>query len=122
METKHVIQGTVKGTLLLGLGGTGLLLLLGREGWALGFSLGAFLGIGNFQLIAWAVLRAMGPERSNRPRYLWKGSLLRLLLVGLAFFLAFRYLHVNLFVLAFGLLFAQFMILILLVAKGAKAG
>jgi len=64
----------------------------------------------------------MAPERPKRPRYLWKGSLLRLLLVGLSFFLAFRYLHADLFGLAFGLLFAQLMILALLIAKGAKAG
>ena len=104
------------------MGGAGLLLLLGREGWALGFSLGALLGVGSFQLIAWAVVRAMEPERSKRPRHLWKGSLLRLLLVGLVFFLAFRYLRANPFALALGLLFAQLMILILLGAKGAKAG
>lgn len=47
---------------------------------------------------------------------------MRLLLVGLVFFLAFRYLRANPFALALGLLFAQLMILILLGAKGAKAG
>ncbi|MFN3477323.1 MAG: ATP synthase subunit I [Candidatus Methylomirabilales bacterium] len=115
------IQGTIRGVLLISLGGAGLLLLLGKGDWAWGFFLGFLASLGNFQLMAHAVARIMGPERVTRPKYPWGGSFFRLILLGLFLFLALKFLKADLFALAFGLLLGQVSILGLLVVQGVKA-
>ena len=114
------IRRTIKGAFFLGLGGAGLLLLLGREDWAWGFFLGFLASLGNFQLIAHAVARIMEPQRVKRPKYLWKGSFFRIILLGLFLFLALKFLRADLFALAFGLLLGQMSLLGLLVVQGIK--
>lgn len=107
--------------MLLGLGGAGFLLLLGKGDWAWGFFLGFLASLSNFQLMAHAVARIMGPEGVKRPKYPWKGSFFRLILLGLFLFLALKFLRADLFALAFGLLLGQLSLLGFLIAQGIKA-
>ena len=107
-------------SLLLGLGGAAVLLLLGRGGWVFGFLLGTLASVGNLQLLIWAVAWMTEPKGSKRPKYLWMGLLFRLLLMGLFLFLAVRVLSVNVLALAGGLMWGQLSILGLLFIHAIK--
>jgi len=105
-EQRELLRRVARGALGLLAGGGLLLAALGRWDWALGFTVGGGISLGNFSLIARAVSHAGGAKGLGSGRVLW-GSLLRLGLTGLALFLVVVYLPVNLIALALGLLAVQ---------------
>lgn len=99
------------GACVVGAAGGVVLLLFGRPGWAVAFSLGAAVSLGNFHLITRAVARLAGPEATQASRHLWKGALFRFVIVGIALFLAVVVLRVNILALLAGLVLTQFCML-----------
>ncbi len=91
----------------MGAAGGVVLLLFGRSGWALAFSLGAAVSLGNFHMITRAVARLTGPDGPRASRHLWKGAFFRFVLVGIALFLAVAVLRANILALLAGLLLTQ---------------
>jgi len=83
------------------------LLLFGRPGWAVGFSLGAAVSLGNFHLITRAVRRLAEPDTTQASQHLWKGALFRFVIVGIVLFLAVVVLQVNVLALLAGLVLTQ---------------
>jgi small-conductance mechanosensitive channel len=82
-------------------------LLLGRTGWAVAFSLGAVVSLGNFHLITRAVKGLTEREARPASRHLWKGALFRFVIVGVILFLAVVVLRVNVPALLAGLVLTQ---------------
>lgn len=95
------------GALVVGASGGLVLLLFGRAGWAIAFSLGAAISLGNFHLIARAVGRLADPNATQASRHLWKGALFRFAAVGIVLFLAVAVLQVNVLALLAGLVITQ---------------
>ena len=89
--------------------GGGLLfcLLLGRWSWALGYGIGGGIGLANVELLRLGVTRAFTSEAKSLPSTLLKGSLLRLLGIGVVLFLVLKFLPVHVIALALGLLVVQ---------------
>jgi len=85
-----------------------VLLLFGRAGWAVAFSLGAAVSLGNFHLITRAVGLLGDPDAAQASRHLWKGALFRFVVVGIVLFLAVVVLQVNILALLAGLVITQF--------------
>jgi len=83
------------------------LLLFGRPGWAVGFSLGAAVSLGNFHLITRAVRRLAEPDTTQASQHFWKGALFRFVIVGIVLFLAVVVLQVNVLALLAGLVLTQ---------------
>ena len=83
------------------------MLLFGRPGWAVAFSLGAAVSLGNFHLITQAVGRLTDPDAAKASRHLWKGALFRFVIVGIILFLAVVVLRVNVPALLAGLVLTQ---------------
>lgn len=81
-DREQFIRSTL--ALAAGIGAAGLVacLVLGRGGWAAGYGIGAAISLGNFFLIARAVMGMSGESPEARGR-LWKGSLFRFGIVGL---------------------------------------
>ena len=105
-EQRELLWRVARGALWLLAGGGALLTVLGRWDWLLGFAVGGGISLGNFSLIARAVAQGSG-TKALRPAQVLRGSLLRLILTGLALFLVVVYLPVNLIALAAGLLAVQ---------------
>ncbi|MFB3820391.1 MAG: hypothetical protein ACE147_22260 [Candidatus Methylomirabilales bacterium] len=103
-ERERFIRGTLTGALALGAAGSGLLLLAGRPAWAAAFAAGAGISLGNFRLIAAAVGRLGGEVEW---RGLWKGSLVRFALAGLALYLILVVFRAPLLPVVAGLLLTQ---------------
>ena len=82
-------------------------MLVGRPGWAVAFSLGAAVSLGNFHLIARAVRGLTEPDARPASRQLWKGALFRFVIVGIILFLAVVVLRVNVPALLAGLVLTQ---------------
>lgn len=101
------VRQTLVGAFAVGAAGGIALWLFGRPGWAVAFSLGAAVSLGNFHLITRAV-RGL-TERDARPasRRLWKGALFRFVIVGIILFLAVVVLRVNVPALLAGLVLTQ---------------
>ncbi|MBI4736013.1 MAG: ATP synthase subunit I [candidate division NC10 bacterium] len=95
------------GALVVGASGGLVLLLFGRAGWAIAFSLGAAISLGNFHLITRAVGRLADPNPAQASRHLWKGALFRFAAVGIVLFLAVAVLQVNVLALLAGLVITQ---------------
>lgn len=93
--------------MVVGAAGAVLLLLFGRSAWAVAFSLGAAISLGNFSLIARAVAGVADPDASRASGHLWKGALFRFVVVGLALFVAVVVLRAHIFALLAGLLLTQ---------------
>lgn len=106
-ERETFIRWTLVGALVVGAAGGLLLLLVGRPGWAVGFSLGAVVSLGNFHLITRAVERLTGGDTTQGSRHLWKGALFRFVIVGVVLFLAVAVLRVNILALLAGLVVTQ---------------
>jgi hypothetical protein len=103
-ERERFVRGTLTGALALGAVGAGILLLAGRPAWAAAFIAGAAISLGNFRLIAAAVGRLGGEVEW---RGLWKGSLIRFALAGLALYLALAVFRAPLLPVVAGLLLTQ---------------
>jgi len=106
-ERESFVHRTLVGACVVGAAGGVVLLLFGRPGWAVAFSLGAAVSLGNFHLITRAVARLAGPEATQASRHLWKGALFRFVIVGIALFLAVVVLRVNILALLAGLVLTQ---------------
>jgi hypothetical protein len=83
------------------------LLLFGHPGWAVAFTLGAMVSLGNFHLITRAVRGLTDADSGPAFRHLWKSALLRFLIVGMILFLAVVLLRVNVLALLAGLVLTQ---------------
>jgi hypothetical protein len=95
------------GAIVVGAAGGTVLLLSGHPGWAVAFSLGAAVSLGNFHLITRAVRGLTEPDSRPAARHLWKGALFRFIIVGIALFLAVVVLQVNVLALLAGLVLTQ---------------
>lgn len=82
-------------------------MLSGHPGWAVAFSLGAAVSLGNFHLITRAVRGLTEPDARPTSRHLWKGALFRFIIVGILLFLAVAVLRVNVLALLAGLVLTQ---------------
>jgi formate/nitrite transporter FocA (FNT family) len=100
----------IRNTLVIaaGIGAAGVVacLLLGRGGWAAGFGVGATISLGNFFLIARAVMGVWEDAPEARGR-LWKGALFRFGIVGVVLMGALLVLREALLALIAGLLLTQ---------------
>jgi hypothetical protein len=99
-------------------GGFLLCLLLGRWRWALGYGIGGGIGLANLELLRLGVTRALSSGSTRLPSTLLKGSLLRLLGVGIVLFVVLKFLPVHVIALALGLLVVQ----VAMVMAGARWG
>ena len=106
-EHETFVRQTLVGALVVGAAGGMVLLLFGRFGWAVGFSLGAAVSLGNFHLITRAVRRLAEPDTTQASQHLWKGALFRFVIVGIVLFLAVVVLQVNVLALLVGLVLTQ---------------
>ena len=106
-ERETFIRRTLVGALVVGAAGGMVLLLFGHAGWAVAFSLGAAVSLGNFHLITRAVGRLADPNPAQTSRHLWKGALFRFVAVGIVLFLAVVVLQVNILALLAGLVITQ---------------
>jgi hypothetical protein len=88
-------------------GGFLLCLLLGRWSWAIGYGIGGGIGLANLELLRLGVTRALRSESTKLPSTLLKGSLLRLLGIGIVLFVVLKFLPVHVIALALGLLVVQ---------------
>lgn len=95
----------IRRTALILIGGGFLFCLFaGGWSWALGYGVGGGIAVTNLELLRQAVARILTSEtRKPLPR-LVSGSLLRLLGIGIAFFLVIKFLPVQVIGLALGLL------------------
>ena len=101
------VRQTLVGAFAVGAAGGIALLLVGRPGWAVAFSLGAAVSLGNFHLITRAVRGLTEPDARPASRHLWKGALFRFVIVGIILFLAVVVLRVNVPALLAGLVLTQ---------------
>ena len=106
-ERETFVRRTLVGALVVGAAGGLVLLLFGRAGWAIAFSLGAAISLGNFHLITRAVAGLADPDTRQASRHLWKGALFRFVAVGVVLFLAVAVLQVNILALVAGLVVTQ---------------
>jgi hypothetical protein len=106
-ERETFVRRTLVGALVVGAAGGMMLLLFGRAGWAIAFSLGAAVSLGNFHLITRAVGRLADPNPTQASRHLWKGALFRFAAVGIVLFLAVGVFRVNILALLAGLVITQ---------------
>jgi hypothetical protein len=83
------------------------LVLWGRWDWAGGFAAGALISLGNFQLIARAVIDVAGVDVPRAASTLWKGALFRFGISGALLVVALLVLRVSLPALVAGLLITQ---------------
>jgi hypothetical protein len=120
-EPAAFVRRTLVAAILAGATGTMLLLVWGRGGWAVAFSVGAAVSLGNFQLIAHAVRRLEGPDGLRAPRHLWKGSLFRFAFVGLILVVAVAVLRLHLLALVAGLLVTQLTMIGCWLARSLRA-
>jgi hypothetical protein len=105
-EREQFVRGTLTGALLMSAAAVAGLLVWGRASWALAFGIGAGVSLGNFWLVATAVIRLTstgGPGWAG----LWRGSLARFGIVGLVLVLALVVVKVSLVPLVAGLLLTQ---------------
>jgi len=106
-ERETFVRRTLVGAVVVGAAGGMVLLLSGHPGWAVAFSLGAAVSLGNFHLITRAVRGLTEPEARPASRQLWKGALFRFIIVGVILFLAVVVLRVNVLALLAGLVLTQ---------------
>jgi F0F1-type ATP synthase assembly protein I len=106
-EREAFTHQTLAGALVVGAVGAVALFLLGRWGWAAGFSLGAAVSLGNFHLIARAVRGLADPGAAQASRHLWKGACLRFVIAGVILYVAVAVLRVSILALVAGLLSTQ---------------
>ncbi|MFA5028769.1 MAG: ATP synthase subunit I [Candidatus Methylomirabilota bacterium] len=83
------------------------LALLGYGAWALGVGVGAGVGLGNFWMISRMVARLGAEDSLPAGGQVWKGALVRFVLVGVVLLLALVVFRVHLLGLAAGLLAIQ---------------
>ena len=124
-EQGAFVRDTVQGALAVAGSGLVLFLLLKMWEWALGFAVGAALSLGNFHLIVRAVSHLEPPTASSpaggREGHPWRGAFTRLLVAGGVLYVALRYLRVNVFGLALGLVAVQVGMLAVLLWRGFPA-
>lgn len=101
------VRQTLVGAVAVGAAGGIALLLFGRPGWAVAFSLGAAVSLGNFHLITRAVGRLTDPDAAQASRHLWKGALFRFAAVGIILVLAVVVIRLNVLALLAGLILTQ---------------
>ena len=106
-ERDRFIRQTLVGACIVGAAGGLLLVLFGRPGWAVAFSLGAAISLGNFHLITRAVTGLIGPDVTQASRHMWKGALFRFVIVAAVLFLVVAVLRVNVLALLAGLVLTQ---------------
>jgi hypothetical protein len=105
-DRERFIRSTLTLAAGIGTAGVAACLALGRGDWAVGFGAGAAISLGNFFLIARAVVGAAG-ETAEARGHLWKGSLFRFGLMGLALLGALLVFREALLALVAGLLLTQ---------------
>lgn len=93
--------GAVSGAIVVGLA------LWGRGDWFVGFAVGALISLGNFQMIARAVVGLVGADAVRAPSTLWKGALFRFAISGALLVVALLVLRVPPLALVAGLLITQ---------------
>ena len=120
-ERESFVRGTLTGAFVVGAAGTGVLLLVGRTGWGVGFGVGAAISLGNFRLIAHAVTRLTDSDTGKAGRHLWKGALFRFAIVGAFLFVAVVGFRVNILALATGLLLTQLVMVGIWLAQSIRA-
>ena len=101
------VRQTLVSAIAVGAAGGIALLLFGRPGWAVAFSLGAAVSLGNFHLITLAVERLTDPDAAQASRHLWKGALFRFAAVGIILVLAVVVIRLNVLALLAGLILTQ---------------
>ena len=101
------VRQTLVSAIAVGAAGGIALLLFGRPGWAVAFSLGAAVSLGNFHLITRAVGRLTDPDAAKASRHLWKGALFRFAAVGIILVLAVVVIRLNVLALLAGLILTQ---------------
>ncbi|MGH7479836.1 MAG: ATP synthase subunit I [Candidatus Methylomirabilales bacterium] len=79
-------------------------LVLGGWPWALGYAIGGGIAVANLELLRQAVTRTITSETTRVLPRLVSGSLLRFLGIGIVLFLVLKFLPVQVFALAIGLL------------------
>ncbi len=100
------MRGTLLGAAAVSGVCTIALALLGRWDWVAGFAVGALVSLGNFQLIVQAVGGLM-PAGARGAGALWKGSVFRLGIVGIALAAALILFRISFPALAAGLVVTQ---------------
>ena len=105
-EREIFVRRTLAGTLVAGVAGVVVLLLLNRRAWALAFGLGAAISLGNFHLIVRAV-RGLDRPGPGVSRHLWKGTLFRFGAIAALLVLAVAVLRIDVLALVAGLLVTQ---------------
>jgi len=120
-ERESFVRGTLTGAFVVGAAGTGVLLLVGRTGWGVGFGVGAAISLGNFRLIAHAVTRLTDSDTGKAGRHLWKGAHFRFAIVGAFLFVAVVGFRVNILALATGLLLTQLVMVGIWLAQSIRA-
>ncbi len=106
-ERETFVRRTLVGAVVVGAAGGTVLLLFGHPGWAVAFSLGAAVSLGNFHLITRAVRGLTESDARPASRHLWKAALFRFIIVGIVLFLAVVVLQVNVLALLAGLVLTQ---------------
>ncbi|MFQ5801372.1 MAG: ATP synthase subunit I [Candidatus Methylomirabilales bacterium] len=98
--------------LILTGGGFLFCLLFGGWSWALGYGIGGGIGMTNLELLRQTVSRAFASETGKALPRLVRGSILRLLGIGIVLFLVLKFLPVQVLALALGLLVVQVAIVV----------
>ncbi|MFQ5848226.1 MAG: ATP synthase subunit I [Candidatus Methylomirabilales bacterium] len=93
-------------------GGFLFCLVVGGWRWALGYGIGGGVAVANLELLRQAVTRSLVPEAGKTLSRLVSGSLLRLLGIGIVFFLVIKFLPVRVIGLALGLLVGPVAVLV----------
>ena len=115
------VRQTLVGAFAVGAAGGIALLLFGRPGWAVAFSLGAAVSLGNFHLITWAVGRLTDPDTTQASRHLWKGALFRFAVVGSILVLAVVVIRLNVLALLAGFILTQLVMIGYWLLRSARA-
>ena len=120
-EREAFVRGTVLGAAAVaGVAVVGLA-LWGRWAWAVGFTVGALVSLGNFQLIAHAVGGVAGVESGRAATTLWKGALFRFGIAGAALVVALLVFRVSLPALVAGLLITQVTMIALWLVRAMRS-
>jgi hypothetical protein len=115
------VRQTLVGAIAVGAAGGLALLLFGRPGWAVAFSLGAAVSLGNFHLITRAVGGLTDPDAAQASRHLWKGALIRFAIVGIILVLAVVVIRLNVLALLAGLILTQLVMIGYWLVRSARA-
>lgn len=120
-ERENFIRRTLVGAGIVGAAATAALFLVGRPAWAVAFGMGAAVSIGNFHLIARAVMRLTDLDTGRVSGHLWKGALFRFAIVAIVLFVAVVIFRVNVLALLAGLVATQLVMIGYWIVRSAQA-